>query len=71
MSQRKSTPERKLRLQHFVVQPVVVWDDGETLLPAPPVQPQPVTLEGLGELARGWPGQLAEMQKQADAGAPE
>lgn len=57
--------ERRLRLQHFLVQPVVVWDDGSELTPGPPVQPQPLTLAGLRDLADTWPEKLAELEQHA------
>jgi hypothetical protein len=57
--------ERRLRLQHFVVQPVLVYDDGDELSPAPPVDPQALTLVGLRELAENWPAKLAELDGQA------
>jgi hypothetical protein len=31
--------DRKLRLLHFVVQPLCVWDDGEALSPGPTLSP--------------------------------
>ena len=57
--------DRRLRLQHFVVQPVVVWDDGEELLPGPPIEPQPLTLAGLRDLADTWTAKLAELEQRA------
>lgn len=57
---------KRLRLQHFVVQPVLVWDDGETLSPGPPVQAQALTLEGAQDLVETWPSKLAELQAAAE-----
>jgi hypothetical protein len=57
--------EPRLRLQHFVVQPVVVWDDGEELLPGPAIEPQPLTLAGLRDLAETWGAKLAELEQRA------
>ena len=65
------TPERRLRLQHFVVQPVLSWDDGDDLSPGPWVQAQPVTLAGLRDLLDEWPAKLAELQAQASPPAAE
>lgn len=63
---------KRLRLQHFVVQPVLVWDDGETLSPGPPVQAQALTLEGTRDLVETWPAKLAELQAAAgEAGEGE
>lgn len=55
----------RLRLQHFVVQPVLVWDDGNDLVPGPAVEPQPLTLQGLRDLGESWPDKLAELERQA------
>jgi hypothetical protein len=63
--------EPRLRLQHFIVQPVLVWDDGNDLTPGPQVQPQPLTVAGLRELAEEWPAKLAELQAQAKNGVAE
>ena len=54
----------RLRLQHVLVQPVLVIDDGETLLPGPPVQPQALTRAGLQELLETWPERLQALQQQ-------
>ena len=62
--------ERRLRLQNFLVPTVVVWDDGTELMPGPPVQPQPLTLAGLRDLAETWPEKLAELQEQSAQQAP-
>ena len=62
--------ERRLRLQHFVVQPVLVWDDGEELAPGPPVQPQSLTYAGLRDLAEHWPATLAELEAQGAEAEP-
>jgi hypothetical protein len=55
----------KLRLLHFVVQPVLLADDGDSLVPGPAVQPQPLTLDGLRDLAANWPEKLAEIEASA------
>jgi hypothetical protein len=59
--------EPRLRLQHFIVQPVLSWDDGEDLTPGPVVQPQSLSYAGLRELVEGWPEKLAQLQAQAAA----
>lgn len=56
----------RLRLQHFIVQPVLVSDDGETLTPGPGIEPQPLTLTGLQDLAKSWPEKLTDLQALAD-----
>jgi hypothetical protein len=51
-----------LRLQHFAVQPVFVFDDGDELTPGPNVNPIQVTLAGLRDLLERWPEHLAALQ---------
>lgn len=60
----------RLRLQQFLLQPVVVVDDGETLAPGPPIQPVSLTLEQLRELLDAWPEQLAAIQTTYDQQNP-
>jgi hypothetical protein len=42
--------KRTLRLLHVIVQPVFVWDDGETLVPGPEVQPVQAPITALPDL---------------------
>lgn len=57
-----SAPEapKRLRVLHVLVQPVLVWDDGDTLTPAQPVQPRTCTLADLPDLAEAIVSELAE-----------
>lgn len=48
--------QRRLRVLHVLVQPVLVWDDGETLTPGPEVNVAQVPLGALGEM----PEQIAQ-----------
>lgn len=57
---------KRIRLQHFIVQPVLVLDDGEEFTPGPRIEPQPLTLAGLRDLVERWPENLAELQSRAD-----
>lgn len=59
-----------VRLLHFVVQPVLVVDDGDEITPAPALQPNVLTLKGLRDMADRWPEHLAQMAAQIEAGAP-
>lgn len=44
---------RRLRVLHVLIQPVLVWDDGETLTPGPLADPTPLLLPDLdGAAAR-------------------
>ncbi len=60
-----SDGERKLRLAHFLVQPVLVWDDGNELTPGPTIEPQTMTHAELRKLADGWVEQLREIERVA------
>lgn len=60
------TPTRTLRVSHVIVQPVLVWDDGEELEPGPGVEPQQVPLKVLADLPALYARQCAEMTEQAN-----
>lgn len=55
-----------VRLLHFVVQPVLVVDDGESLAAAPSVQASTLTLAGLRDLVDRWPEHLAAIEAQIE-----
>jgi len=55
---------RRLRVAHVIVQPVLVWDDGEELAPGPQAQPQQVCLSALPDLPEMLLAQLAEIEQQ-------
>ena len=63
-------PAPRLRLHYFIVQPVLVWDDGSSLVPALGphgghlVNPQLMQLDDLQHLAEHWPERLAEIVAQ-------
>lgn len=57
----------KLRVLHFIVQPVLVWDDGSHLAPGPVVEPQALTLHGLRDLVDNWPAKLRELEAKASS----
>ena len=58
-------PTPKLRLLHFMVQPILLTDDGEQLSPGPAVQAQALTLLGLKDLVETWPQKLAQIEAEA------
>lgn len=62
--------EKRLRIAHVVVQPVLVWDDGEELSPGPAIQPLNVPLSQLAGLAARLPAEIAQMAAQAAAESP-
>src|SRR5690606_34712773 len=59
------TSPRRLRVAHVIVQPVLVWDDGETLSPAAPLQPATLTLPELDGLADTIRAEVAQLEEQA------
>jgi hypothetical protein len=55
---------KKLRISHLVVQPVIVWDDGEELTPGPELGAVSVPLSKLSEVATTFPAQLVLLQEK-------
>lgn len=54
--------DRKLRVAHVLVQPVLVWDDGEELTPfAPPPNATQVSLSELDGLADKIRAEIAQV----------
>lgn len=62
---------RRLRIAHLVVQPVLVWDDGEELEPGPAAQPITVPLSQLAALAERLPGEVAALAEKLTAENPD
>lgn len=58
---------RRLRVLHVIVQPVLVWDDGETLTPGPQASPVQLPVAEVATLAERLPAEIANLQAQADA----
>lgn len=62
-----STPPRvRVRISHVVVQPVLVYDDGDELSPGPATQAFPVPLHNLGGLADRLRAEVAAMNAATD-----
>lgn len=67
---------KRLRVQHILVQPVLVWDDGDELRAGPQLEAAALPLSQVaGEVAK-IPGQLAALEAQLlaaedDAVAPK
>lgn len=55
---------RRLRVSHVVVQPVLVWDDGEELTPGPDLNALSLQPSQLGGFAAGLPDQVAQLMEQ-------
>lgn len=51
----------KLRIAHLVVQPVLVWDDGEELTPGPELGQIMIPLSKLGDFAGSLPAEVAAL----------
>lgn len=45
------TPTPRLRVSHVIVQPVLVWDDGDELTPGPELNPASMPLSALADMA--------------------
>jgi hypothetical protein len=58
---------RTLRLAQLIVQPVLVWDDGE-LSPGPDLPQIGLPLSRLGEFAAGLPAEIAALQAKLETG---
>lgn len=59
---------RRLRVAQVIVQPVLMWDDGDELTPGPPVQQATLTLSQLADWLERVP---AEIEALAAASANE
>ena len=53
--------EKRLRISHVLVQPVVVWDDGDNLEPGPEVDALAVPYGQLAEFVTNLPEQVAAL----------
>lgn len=59
--------KKKLRISHIIVQPVLVYDDGEELTPGPDIQAISVPLSRLTELADSLPGEVEALSNRDEA----
>lgn len=62
---------RRLRVSHVVIQPVLIWDDGEDLAPGPAAQPQQVPLAALSQVPDDIRAQVVGLEAQLLAEAAE
>lgn len=58
----------KLRIAHLVIQPVLVWDDGEELTPGPELGQLALPLSKLEEFAGSLPAEVAALAAKLAAG---
>ena len=61
----------KLRVSHVLVQPILIWDDGEELTPGPQAQPAQLPLSALAGLADQLRKEIAEQEAQLRNGGTE
>ena len=59
--------EKRLRILNVVVQPVLVWDDGEELTPGPPLDPVTVLGSKLVEFAEKLPADVQALAERLEA----
>lgn len=59
---------KRIRISHVVVQPVLVWDDGEELSPGPQAEAVAVPLSALAGLGEKLAAEAAALTEQLDAG---
>ncbi len=58
---------KRLRIVNVIVQPVVVWDDGDALTPGPEINAVTVAASELVSFAASLPAQIAQIEAQAAA----
>lgn len=56
----------KLRVLHVLVQPVLVWDDGDELTPGPATQPTAVSVAQLVDAPKALAAEVARLQDDFD-----
>lgn len=61
----------KLRIAHIIVQPVLVWDDGEELTQGPELGQISIPLSKLTGFAESLPNEVAALQAQIEAEAQQ
>lgn len=59
--------EKKLRISHIIIQPVLFWDDGEELTAGPPLEPLTMTLAKAIAALQTMPADLLNLEKEAHA----
>lgn len=57
----------KLRIAHLVIQPVLVWDDGEELSPGPELGQISIPLSKLAEFGAGLPAEVAALAAKLES----
>lgn len=57
-------PNRRLRIAHIIVQPVLVYDDGEEMTPGPVIDAAQLPVSKLASYAVRLPEQVAELAEK-------
>lgn len=62
----KATPAtpRRLRVAHILIQPVLVWDDGNEITPGPPVQTNQLPVSELINFVATLPSEVARIETE-------
>lgn len=63
--------EKRLRLAHVLVQPVLVWDDGDEMVPGPQLNTHQLRASELAEFAANLPGEVEKLAAQLHDQAAE
>lgn len=56
----------RLRVLHVIVQPVLVWDDGDEMAPGPEVPAQALSLSKVGAMLDGLPAEIEAFMAAQD-----
>jgi hypothetical protein len=59
---------RRLRIAHLIVQPVLVWDDGNDLAPGPDAAPIKVALSALPDMPARLLAEAAQVEDPEASG---
>ena len=57
----------RLRISHLVIQPVLVYDDGDELTPGPELNPVQLSLSKALDMLAGLPAEVEKLAAQLDA----
>lgn len=58
---------RKLRIHHILVQPVLIWDDGDEIEDGPQVPPMKVGKSKMAQFMESLDGDVADLQARLEA----
>lgn len=64
-------PERRLRVSHIEIRPVLIWDDGDEMTPGPPLNTANVPLSVAKSMLDGLPDEVRTLEKQLVEGGAD